>query len=114
VYVKEAQRDAALPFAALTISRASAKVASTAFPGAKSDGEARKSGKMSILLDRKPARVNFRLFWRYVTSVHPGPATFPGLMAHYQRILARRAVQRTWEIEAAIGNNLSGAGETRG
>jgi len=56
----------------------------------------------------------FRLFWRYVDTVHPDPASFPGLMAHYQRMMARRAVQRTLEIEAAIGHNLAGPGETRG
>jgi glutathione S-transferase len=56
----------------------------------------------------------FRLFWRYVVTVHPDPATFPGLVAHYQRMMARHAVQRTLEIEAAIGYNLSGPGETRG
>lgn len=56
----------------------------------------------------------FRLFWRYVNTVHPDPASFPGLMAHYQRMMARHAVQRTLEIEAAIGYNLSGPGEARG
>jgi glutathione S-transferase len=52
----------------------------------------------------------FRLFWRYVGTVHPDPASFRGLMAHYQRMMARHAVQRTLEIEAAIGYNLSGPG----
>ena len=41
-------------------------------------------------------------------------ATFPGPMAHYQRMMAGHVVQRTLEIEAAIGYNLSGPGETRG
>jgi len=40
-------------------------------------------------------------------TVHPDPAKFPGLMAHYQRMMARHAVQRTLEIEATIGYNLS-------
>ncbi len=56
----------------------------------------------------------FRLFWRYVATMHPNPITFPGLMAHYKRMMARPAVQRTLEVEAAIGYNLSGPGETRG
>ena len=56
----------------------------------------------------------FRLFWRYIATVQPDPATFPGLMAHYQRMMVRHAVQRTLEIEASIGYNLSGPGETRG
>jgi glutathione S-transferase len=48
----------------------------------------------------------FRLFWRYVDTVHPEPADFPGLMAHYERMMARPAVQRTLQIEAGIGYNL--------
>jgi glutathione S-transferase len=48
----------------------------------------------------------FRLFWRYVDTVHPDPGTFPGLTAHYQRMMARPAVTRTIEVEAAIGYNL--------
>jgi hypothetical protein len=49
----------------------------------------------------------------YVATVHPDPATFPRLMAHYQRMMARHAVQRTLEIEAAIGYNLSGPQQAR-
>ncbi len=48
----------------------------------------------------------FRLFWRYVDSEHPDPATFPGLMAHYGRMMARPAVRKTLQIESAIGYNL--------
>jgi glutathione S-transferase len=48
----------------------------------------------------------FRLYWRYVGWAHPEPATFPGLAAHYDRMMARPAVQRTLEIEAAIGYAL--------
>ena len=48
----------------------------------------------------------FRLFWRYVDTVHPDPGPFPGLTAHYQRMMARPAVQRTLEVESAIGYNL--------
>ena len=45
----------------------------------------------------------FRLFWRFVGSVKPAPGDYPGLCAHYDRIIARPAVQRTLEIEDAIG-----------
>jgi glutathione S-transferase len=48
----------------------------------------------------------FRLFWRFVGSVKPAPGDFPGLSAHYDRIMARPAVQRTLEIESAIGYAL--------
>ena len=45
----------------------------------------------------------FRLYWRFVVDVHPEPGAFPNLSAHYVRMMARPAVQRTIEIEAAIG-----------
>ncbi|HUB14444.1 MAG TPA: glutathione S-transferase family protein [Acetobacteraceae bacterium] len=48
----------------------------------------------------------FRLFWRYFNAVHPAPGTFPNLEAHYQRMMARPAVQRTCAAEAAIGYDL--------
>jgi glutathione S-transferase len=48
----------------------------------------------------------FRLFWRFVNSVKPEPGYFPGLSAHYERMMARSAVQRTIEIESAIGYAL--------
>jgi glutathione S-transferase len=48
----------------------------------------------------------FRLYWRLANSLHPAPATFPNLTAHYQRMMARPAVQRTIEIESAIGYEL--------
>ncbi len=48
----------------------------------------------------------FRLYWRFVNSKYSGAATFPNLTAHYQRMMARPAVQRTCEIEAAIGYQL--------
>ena len=48
----------------------------------------------------------FRLFWRFVDSVKPAAAEFPGLYAHYERMMARRAVQKTLEIESAIGFQL--------
>jgi len=48
----------------------------------------------------------FRLFWRFVDSVKPAPGDFPGLWAHYERVMARPAVRRTIEIESAIGYAL--------
>ncbi len=48
----------------------------------------------------------FRLFWRLVGSHKAVAETFPGLFSHYQRMMARPAVQRTLEIESAIGYEL--------
>src|SRR6266550_1953421 len=48
----------------------------------------------------------FRLYWRLANSLKPAPETFPNLSAHYARMMARPAVQRTIEIETAIGYEL--------
>jgi glutathione S-transferase len=48
----------------------------------------------------------FRLYWRFVGSVKPAPGNYPDLSAHYDRMMARPAVQRTIEIENAIGYAL--------
>jgi glutathione S-transferase len=48
----------------------------------------------------------FRLYWRFRNSLNPAPGEFPNLSAHYDRMMARPAVQRTCEIEAAIGYEL--------
>ena len=48
----------------------------------------------------------FRLYWRLANSLHPAPDMFPNLTAHYQRMMARPAVQRTIEIESSIGYEL--------
>ena len=48
----------------------------------------------------------FRLYWRLANSLKPAPETFPNLTAHYARTMARPAVQRTIEIETAIGYEL--------
>ncbi len=48
----------------------------------------------------------FRLYWRLAKSLKPAPGTFPNLDAHYHRMMARPAVQRTLEAEAAIGYEL--------
>jgi glutathione S-transferase len=48
----------------------------------------------------------FRVYWRLANSLHPAPETFPNLGAHYVRMMARPAVQRTIEAETAIGYEL--------
>jgi glutathione S-transferase len=48
----------------------------------------------------------FRLYWRLFNSLHPAPGTFPNLDAHYARMMARPAVQRTITAETAIGYEL--------
>jgi len=48
----------------------------------------------------------FRLYWRFHHSLHPAPGEFPSLSTHYHRMMARPAVQRTCELEAAIGYEL--------
>jgi glutathione S-transferase len=48
----------------------------------------------------------FRLYWRFRNSLQPAPSEFPNLSAHYERMMARPAVRRTCELEAAIGYEL--------
>jgi glutathione S-transferase len=48
----------------------------------------------------------FRLFWRFNASLRPPAEEFPNLLAHHERMLARDAVKRTIEVEAAIGYEL--------
>jgi glutathione S-transferase len=48
----------------------------------------------------------FRLYWRMVGGQGPSPAGLPRLDAHYRRMMARPAVQRTIEAERAIGYDL--------
>jgi glutathione S-transferase len=48
----------------------------------------------------------FRLFWRVRSMLEPEKSAFPGLFALYDRMMARTAVRRTCEIEAAIGYEL--------
>jgi glutathione S-transferase len=48
----------------------------------------------------------FRLFWRFRNSLQPAAGEFPNLVAHYERMMARPAVQKTIEAEAAIGYEL--------
>lgn len=48
----------------------------------------------------------FRLYWRLFNSLKPAPGTFANLDAHYARMMARPAVQRTIEVESAVGYEL--------
>jgi glutathione S-transferase len=48
----------------------------------------------------------FRLYWRLANSVKPAPEMLPNLTTHYAHMMARPAVQRTIEIESAIGYQL--------
>lgn len=48
----------------------------------------------------------FRLFWRFRNSARAATEEFPSLLAHHDRMLARPAVRRTCEVEAAIGYEL--------
>ena len=48
----------------------------------------------------------FRLYWRFVKTLEPPRDAYPNLSAHYDRMTARPAVQRTLQAEAAIGYNL--------
>lgn len=48
----------------------------------------------------------FRLFWRFFTTLHPAVDAYPGLFAHYERMMARPAVKKTIEIEATVGYQL--------
>lgn len=48
----------------------------------------------------------FRLFWRFRGSIGANATTFPGLMAHHDRVMARPAVQATFKAEAALGYTL--------
>ena len=48
----------------------------------------------------------FRLYWRFVGSFGPHPDAFPDLTRHYDRMMARPAVQRTLQAESAVGYEL--------
>jgi len=48
----------------------------------------------------------FRLYWRLLPSLKPKPGIFPNLDAHYERMMARPAVQKTIEVETGIGYDL--------
>ena len=48
----------------------------------------------------------FRLYWRVMNSPRPKPRDLRHMDAHYARMMARPAVQRTIEIEREIGYEL--------
>jgi len=48
----------------------------------------------------------FRLYWRFANSLKSAPEEFPNLTAHYAGMMARPAVQRTIEVETAVGYEL--------
>lgn len=48
----------------------------------------------------------FRLFWRNFGRAELSREDFPGLWAHYDRMMKRPAIIKTCEIEAAIGYEL--------
>jgi len=48
----------------------------------------------------------FRLYWRFVKTLEPPKGSYPNLSAHYHRMMARPAVQRTIAAESAVGYNL--------
>jgi glutathione S-transferase len=50
----------------------------------------------------------FRLYWRLFNSLKPAPGTFANLDAHYARMMARPAVQKTIAVETAVGYELPG------
>lgn len=48
----------------------------------------------------------FRLFWRFRNSLKPPAEEFPNLTDHYERMMARPAVEKTLGVEAGIGYEL--------
>jgi len=48
----------------------------------------------------------FRLFWRFSNSLKLQPGEFSNLSRHYECMMARPAVRKTLEAEAAIGYEL--------
>jgi glutathione S-transferase len=48
----------------------------------------------------------FRHYWRFFNSLAPERGTFPNLDRHYARMMARPAVQKTIQIESALGYHL--------
>ena len=49
----------------------------------------------------------FRLYWRVRGALDFPPDRFPNLTAHYERMMARAAVQKTIAIERALGYEYS-------
>jgi glutathione S-transferase len=55
----------------------------------------------------------FRLFWRFIDALGRQEGDYPGLMAHYDRMMARPAVKKTIAIERAIGYEFPQGAGTR-
>src|SRR3954470_19134788 len=53
----------------------------------------------------------FRWYWRFSNALPPAPGEVANRDAHYQRMMARCAVRKTGEIEAAMGYELTVGGE---
>jgi len=69
--------------------------------------EQKLSGRTWTVGDYSIADIHlFRLFWRWMNSGGPKPGSFPGISAHYERMMTRPAVRRVLEIESAIGYEL--------
>jgi glutathione S-transferase len=69
--------------------------------------DARLGGREWLVDDYSIADIHlFRLFWRFASSLKPDRKALPNLFAHHDRMLARPAVQRTLEVESAIGYEL--------
>jgi len=69
--------------------------------------DARLGGREWLVDDYSIADIHlFRLFWRFASSLKPERSSLPNLFAHRDRMLARPAVRRTLEVEAAIGYEL--------
>ena len=48
----------------------------------------------------------FRLYWRFANSLKPLAGSLPNLERHYDRMMLRPAVEKTIQIEAAVGYDL--------
>jgi len=48
----------------------------------------------------------FRLYWRFVDTLHPPASDYPNLSAHYDRMMGRDAVKQTLAAESAVGYHL--------
>src|SRR5437660_2048568 len=48
----------------------------------------------------------FRLYWRFVDTLHPPPSDYAKLSAHYDRMMTRDAVKKTLAAESAVGYHL--------
>ena len=68
----------------------------------------RRLGQREWVLDRfSIADIHlFRLYWRLSGALGLPPTALPHLAAHHDRMMQRRAVKKTCEIESAIGYEL--------